>query len=134
MFRARNSRRSACNKSLCQAFLIKRRKRENSSSVSDSAQVQTDEWSVLADGLHAQAAKGYTIIYATKEGEVAPTPEEAVAHWESGFEKLESVLKLTGWNGTALMMGYGITPTHSPTTASSPFSATLSRAAWLAVR
>lgn len=38
--------------------------------------------------INPAAADGYTIIYATKKGDEAPTGAEAVAHWESGFEKL----------------------------------------------
>ncbi|CDJ50784.1 SAG family member [Eimeria brunetti] len=35
------------------------------------------------------AAKGYTLIYATNDnGETAPTAEEAVAFWQTGFKKL----------------------------------------------
>ncbi|OEH73995.1 SAG family member [Cyclospora cayetanensis] len=36
------------------------------------------------------AADGYTVIFYSKEGEDAPTAEEAVKFWETGLEKLNS--------------------------------------------
>ncbi|CDJ36196.1 SAG family member [Eimeria mitis] len=38
--------------------------------------------------IHPNVAKGYTLIYAIKAGEVPPTAKEAVEFWESGFTKL----------------------------------------------